>query len=325
VGDSTIEAIRTAALALRDGVDDERRGSLCLPFDEEQRRTWMYWPAPREGLPLAALDAEQRQLVFMLVARLVSVPTLAKVTTIIGLEEVLGELEAEGVLSRRRQTGLPRDSSLYYTSLFGDPAGSEPWGVRFEGHHVSLHVTVVGDDLAPTPLFLGANPGEVTHAGRTVVRPLAEEEDTGRALVLALPADQRARAVIDDRAPDDIVTTNAPAVDHDLSGGLALSDLSGEAAEVARELVALHVERLPPARAEAVQRRVDGEVAGIHFAWAGDLDRHRPHYYRLTGPRFLVEYDNTQNDANHAHSVWRDPTDDFGTDLLRRHHHDNPH
>lgn len=325
MGDATVEAIRTAALELRDSTDDAQRSALCLPFDEDERRTWMYWPAPRRGLPLADITAEQRQLVHALVARLVSLPTYAKVTTIIGLDEVLGELESAGLLTRRRQTGLPRDSSLYYTTLFGDPGTSEPWGVRFEGHHVSLHVTIAGDDIASTPLFLGANPGEVSHGGRTVVRPLGEEEDVGRALVLALGADQRRRAVIDDRAPDDIVTSNAPHVDHDLEGGVALADLSGKAADIARTLVALHIERVPAATAERLLASLDETVNSVQFAWAGELERHRPHYYRLSGPRFLVEYDNTQNDANHAHSVWRDPVDDFGTDLLRRHRHEHPH
>jgi hypothetical protein len=325
VTDGAIDSIRAAVAALYDGIDDDQRRALSLPFDEEQRRTWMYWPAPRQGLPLASLDSDQRQLVSAVVARLVSLPTFAKITTIMGLEEVLAELEAAGALSRRRQTGLPRDPSLYYTSVFGTPSASDAWGVRFEGHHVSLHVTIVGDAIASTPLFLGANPGEVTHGGRTVVRPLAEEEDLGRALVCALPPDRRARAVIDDRAPDDIITSNAPSVDHDLAGGVALADLTGEAADLARTLVALHVERLPPPLAEKVQRRVDGEFADLHFAWAGDVDRYRPHYYRLSGERFLVEYDNTQNEANHAHSVWRDPRDDFGSDLLRHHHRAQPH
>jgi hypothetical protein len=314
--------VAEAAIELRDGVDDRQRDALCLPFDEEQRRTWFYWPAPRQGLALAALDASRRRLVHGLVTRLVSLPTYAKVTTIIALEEVLGELEAQGVLSRRRQTGLPRDSSNYYTTLFGEPGGADPWAVRFEGHHVSLHVTVAGSDVAVTPLFLGANPAEVSHDTRTVLRPLAEEEDVARALLDALPAAQRARAVIDDRAPDDIVTGNAPSVDEVLTGGVALADLSGTAADVARQLVSLYVTRSPAPVAEAVMAGLDATFGDLHFAWAGDRARHQPHYYRISGERFLAEYDNTQNGANHAHAVWRDPGGDFGTDLLRRHRHE---
>jgi hypothetical protein len=298
--------LATAATDLIDALDDAQREMACLPFsDEVERRTWFYWPAPRRGVPLAALDARQRQLVHRLISASVRLPTFAKVTAIMALEEVLGEIEGGG-------THRVRDPALYFTSFFGEPDGADPWGVRFEGHHVSIHATVVGGEIAPTPIFLGANPAEVVNAGRIVVRPLAEEEDLGRALLLALPGVHRRRATIDDTAPDDIVTSNAPSVDHDLGGGVPVSDLSGEAAELADRLVRLYVERTTT---PVVNVRRDE----IHFAWAGSRERGQPHYYRLSGPRFLAEYDNTQNDANHGHAVWRDPAGDFGDDLLRRH------
>jgi hypothetical protein len=216
-----------------------------------------------------------------------------------------------GGRGRRRPDGLPRDPSKYFSTLFGDPSADEAWGWRFEGHHVSVHVTVVGDEVASTPCFLGANPAEVSHGDRVILRPLAEEEDTARALLDALPADQRKRASIDDRAPDDILTFNSPHVEVDLDGGLPVSDIVGEARAIVDALVDLHVDR--------VKLPVYADTSDLHFAWAGSPERGRHHYYRLAGPRFLVEYDNTQNDANHAHSVWRDPGNDFGDDLLRRH------
>ncbi|MCU1449411.1 MAG: hypothetical protein JWP02_1581 [Acidimicrobiales bacterium] len=305
--------LREAAVALRDALDDEQRARLILPFDDEQeRRNWAYWPAPRQGVPFSDMTSDQQQLAYAVVAAVVSVPAYAKVTTIIGLEEVLRELELGG-RGRRRPDGLPRDPSKYYTTLFGDTGGDDPWGWRFEGHHVSLHVTVAAGELASTPLFLGANPAEVRHGDRIVLRPLAEEEDMARALLGALPSEQRRRALIDDRAPDDILTRNSPRVDVDLDleGGTPLSDLTGTAARIGDELVALHVDR--------VKVPVAIDTSDVHFAWAGSPERGRHHYYRLAGARFLVEYDNTQNDANHAHSVWRDPADDFGDDLLRRH------
>jgi hypothetical protein len=244
---------------------------------------------------------------------MVPVATLAKVMTIIGLEVVLADMEQQGLSSRRRPDGFPRDPTAYAMTIFGDPEAAGPWGVRFEGHHVSLHATVVDGALAPTPCFLGANPAVVMHGERVVLRPLAEEEDLARELLHALPADAHRRAVIDDTAPSDIVTTNAPRVAHDLDGGLALADVTGDARAIASALVALHVERT---RTDVAPPSLDD----LHFAWAGDREIGRPHYYRLVGPRFLVEYDNTQNDANHAHSVWRDPEGDFGDDLLRGHH-----
>ena len=303
-----------AAIELRDSLSGEQRRELCLPFDDEQeRRTWMYWPNPRKGVPFSAMTSDQCQLAYRVIAAALSVPTLTKLTTIVGLEEVLRELETGGQ-PRRRPDALPRDPSKYFTTLFGEPDGDGPWGWRFEGHHVSVHATVVDGALAATPLFLGANPAEVRHGDGIVVRPLAAEEDVARALVGALPDDQRKRALIDDRAPDDILTANAPRVEHELDGGVALADLAGTAAELAGELVRLHVERLHPALAPPPPNLGD-----LHFAWAGSVDRHQRHYYRVAGPRFLVEYDNTQNEANHCHSVWRDPANDFGDDLLRRH------
>lgn len=306
--------LTAAVLELLDGVDEGQRAQLCLPFDEQERRNWFYWPDTRRGLPLGALDGEQRQFVHRLLTAMVGTATLAKVTTIMGLEVVLADLERQGVSSRRRQHGLARDPSTYYTAVFGTAGADAPWGVRFEGHHVSLHATVVDGALAPTPSFLGANPAIVRHADRVVLRPLAEEEDLGRALLSALPAPARKRAIVDTVAPDDILTTNSPRIEVDLSGGVPLRDLDGEPAAIAQTLVALHFDRT---RADAAA--APPAIEELHFAWAGDAEVGRKHYYRLHGPRFLVEYDNTQNDGNHAHSVWRDPEGDFGDDLLRGH------
>jgi hypothetical protein len=310
--DAALTQLAAAAVAVSDAVDSAQRAELCLPFDEIERRNWFYWPAPRRGLSLGALDGEQRQLVHAVITAMLSPAALAKVTTIIGLELVLADLEARGVSGRRRIDGLPRDPSAYATTIFGDPAAAEPWGVRFEGHHVSVHATVVDGAFTPTPIFLGANPAVVEHDGRPVLRPLAEEEDVARQLLAALPAAARRRAIIDDTAPDDIVTSNAPSVDHDLGGGVPVSDLRGEAAAVADELIRMHIDRARPYTGAP-------EISDVHFAWAGEAAPAQPHYYRLHGARFLVEYDNTQNGANHAHSVWRDPAGDFGADLLRGH------
>ena len=303
-----VDRLREAASALRDAVDDPR---LVVPFeDEQERRNWMYWPAPRQGVPFSDMTADQQQLAYGVVAAVLSLSAYAKVTTIIGLEEVLREMELGG-RGRRRPDGLPRDPSKYFSTLFGDVAGGGPWGWRFEGHHVSVHVTVADGEVASTPLFFGSNPAEVRHGDRVILRPLAEEEDTARALLEALPEPQRRVALIDDRAPDDILTFNSPRVDVDLDGGVAVSDIAGDARAIADALIDLHVDR--------VKLPVPVDVSDLHFAWAGSPERWRHHYYRLAGSRFLVEYDNTQNDANHAHSVWRDPGNDFGDDLLRRH------
>jgi len=130
-------------------------------------------------------------------------------------------------------------------------------------------------------------------------------------LLEALPAGQRKQALVDDQAPDDILTMNSPRVEVAFEGGVAVADMTGDAATMASQLVALHADRLT--------LPVPADTTDLHFAWAGSTDRGERHYYRLAGPRFLVEYDNTQNEANHCHSVWRDPLNDFGDDALRRH------
>ena len=293
------------ATALLATFDDEQRLLATAAFDDEAvRRDWHYVPRREPGLSFVALRDQQRRLVHDLLAQVLSIDAHAKVTTIIGLEEVLNRLEG----GRLREG---RHSSVYRVLVFGQP-GDGPWGWKFEGHHVSVNVTLVDGEVAATPLFLGAHPAHVTHDGRTVTRPLAEEEDVGRALLHALSAEQRRMAIIADRAPDDIVTGAAPTVDHIADEGVALSDLRGEAAELADALLRLYVTRLtvppPPPDRDAVR-----------FAWAGPAEPGRPHYYRLAHPRFLVELDNTQDGANHVHTVWRDPGNDFGDDLLRRH------
>ena len=185
----TARALREAAARLVESLDDDQRARACLPFDDEdERRTWFYWPGDRAGVTFEELTAAQRLLAFAALSTALSLQAYAKATTIISLEEVLDRREG-GQGSRR---GLRRDSSAYATTVFGDPTGDGPWGWRFEGHHVSVHATVAGTEVAAVPLFLGSNPARVDHHGRTVVRPLAEEEDMARALLGSLPAAQRA-------------------------------------------------------------------------------------------------------------------------------------
>lgn len=314
---SLARQLADAARSFLDALTDEQRAAAVLPFeDETERRTWFYWPAPRQGLSLRSMGAEQQMLAHQLVADALSPHAFAKVEAIISLEWVLDEIE--GRTGSRR--GLPRDSLLYYVTVFGDPVNDAPWSFRFEGHHVSLHLTIAGEDIAFTPSFLGANPATVRHGDRIVARPLAEEEDVARELLRSLDADQRSRAVVSPDAPDDIVTMNAPSVDELPSGGVSASDMGADQQRLLTELVSVYVER---ARAEVAGRELDRLVqAGLEritFAWAGSEAPGERHYYRLAGPTFLVEYDNTQDDANHAHAVWRDLERDFGADLLRSH------
>lgn len=301
------EAAAGAARALVDLLDDAQAGDAQLPFDEEERRTWAYWPAPRRGLPLWRLDRAQTKAVHRLLATLLPLPVHARVVAIMGLDEVLDRMEG--------YRGDRRHSEDYWVTLFGGP-GDEVWGVRFEGHHVSVHATFGRDSGSArlTPIFLGANPAVVHEAGRAVLAPLALEERLGFELLHSLSSEQRADAIVADRAPDDILTRNRPRLDDSLPvQGVPLTALDGGAAVSARALLDVYLGRFPAGalRPDPVDAR---------FCWAGATEPGTGHYYRVAGPRLVIELDNTQNGANHVHTVVRHPLADFGDDVLAAHH-----
>ncbi len=298
------DRLGAASVAFLDRLDARQRTQAVLPFDETERRTWAYWPTSRRGLALWALSRDQTKSAFRLLAEMIAAPAFARAMAIVGLEEVLDQ--REGGRSDRRHSGD------YWLSVFGEP-GVEPWGLRFEGHHVSVHVTLAGGAVQTTPLFLGANPAVVRDDAGIVSAPLASEERLGFELLHALTVEQRSSAVLGTEAPDDIVTRNRPRIDRLQADGVPLSALAGDAAATSERLVQLYLSRF----AHGAQRP---EPTGLRFAWAGAAEPGTGHYYRLAGLRMLVELDNTQNGANHVHTVVRHPGADFGGDLLAAHH-----
>jgi hypothetical protein len=228
------------------------------------------------------------------------------------LESVLKEME--------KDTTGKRDPERYFISIFGTPGGKAPWGWRFEGHHLSLNYCSV-DDGAPamTPSFFGTNPGEVREGDRKGTRVLANEEELGRALVKMLTPEQLKTAIFTDKAPADVL--NDPArPDRTKPEGLPWDKLTAEQQAQLVKVVKEQLFRCRPDVAGEEWTRIEKEgLSKIHFAWAGGLERGEPHYYRIQNEKFVVEYDNTQNQANHPHSVWRDFDRDFGGDLLKRH------
>ncbi|MDQ1364486.1 MAG: hypothetical protein QOE57_528 [Acidimicrobiaceae bacterium] len=301
------ESVGAAARAFVRTLDEDQSQTALLPFDEGERRTWAYWPTSRRGVPLSTLDRPQTKASHRLLAALLPLPAYARVVTIMGLEEVLDRLEG--------YPGDRRHSGDYWMTMFGQP-GAEMWGVRFEGHHVSIHASFCGGDARLTPLFLGANPARIDDGGHPVVAPLAPEEELGFELLHALTTEERAAAVVADEAPKDIVTRNLPRLDPPPTlgrEGLPLSVLRASAAACATALLDVYLGRFPP----GVLRP---DARNATFAWAGASEPGEGHYYRIAGPRLLIELDNTQNGANHVHTVVRDPAGDFGDDVLRAHH-----
>jgi hypothetical protein len=301
--------MRTAAVALVAHLDDRGRQAACHPFDDDAMRRWIeYRPQPRPGVSLADLDGAARKAAHRLLATALSPHAYAQAMTIISLEEVLDR--AEGW---RRG----RHSNDYYTVVFGDPGRDDRWGWRFEGHHLSVTMTVDGDRVYPTPVFLGANPNAVFYAGRPVVRPLAVEEEIARELLDAIGPAGRAVAVTADLARDDIASEQRGKAEPVEPKGVAAHTLGPTARALLDRLVAVYLDRLPADLARAEADRIDRD--DLHFAWEGPLRPGVGHYYRIQAPDLLIEYDNTQDGANHAHTVLRRPDSDFGGDVLTAH------
>jgi hypothetical protein len=293
------------------------RTRATLPFDSPERTTWYFVPRERIGVPLLELDDPQSELLGPLLATALSPEGLLEARGVMKHENILRRVETEaGVANASR-----RDPGLYYTSVFGKPGGAAPWGWRFEGHHLSINVTQLpGEAPVVAPVFVGANPARVLSGPQTGFRLLAAEEDLGRELVMLLPESRRKTALISETAYPDIVTSNDPKVRPLELEGLAAADMSPSEQQQLRRLIELYTARLVPAAARDAMARLERAGFGrVHFAWAGSLESGQKHYYRVHGPTLLIEYDNTQNDANHIHTVYRDLQRDFGGDALRQH------
>ena len=314
---ATASRMAEAAQALFETLDNTQRTKVCVDFaDATERTNWHYVPRDRAGLPLLEMDPRQRQRALELVATGLSPAAQQKAHTIMRLESVLAELEGH---SRSHA----RDPELYYVTLFGDIGADTAWGWRFEGHHISLNNTIVNStELSAAPLFFGSNPAHVRHGEQQGLRALKEEEDLGRDLLGQLDGEQKRIAIIAAEAPADILTTNVVRVGDEVPpAGLPAAAMNESQRQVLEALVRVYIERLPEAVAELeLARLLPTQMSTARFAWAGVEQRGGPHYYRVQSTSFLAEYDNTQNDANHIHAVWRDLTNDFGDDLLRRHY-----
>ena len=322
---ATAEQMATAAGNFLETLTPALREKAALPFDGNERLRWHYIPIEmweRQGVSLKELNDTQQAAAFALMESGLSAKGYQKARAIINLEATLGEIERNAGEAR-----LMRDPQLYFFTVFGDPTGNGAWGWRAEGHHVSLNFTVVNRELiSPNPFFFGSNPAEVPEGDKKGLRVLSAEEDIARQLLTSLEASQKRQTIINADAPSDILTRDVPKVEFEAVEGLAAESMGTPQRELLMNLVNEYIDRLPDEIAEIERRKLrEGSINDIHFAWAGGEAPKTPHYYRLHGPFFFVEYDNTQNSANHIHSVWRHIEDDFGVDLLRLHYYKSDH
>jgi len=313
-------AMAQAADALLGSLTAEQRSKATFPFDDDRRFEFRYTPRARTGLPLKEMSDPQRAAAQALLKTGLSLRGYTAATQIMELENVLREIEAA------RGSSIVRDPELYFVSIFGTP-GKGAWGWKFEGHHLSANFTIAGDrPVLFAPTFMGSHPATVRDGPKKGLRVLRGEEEVARELMAAFTEAQRATATFEVTAPREMITGEARESNPLTPGGLAVSAMTPPQKRIVERLLDVYLGRMVP---ELATRRLEAlQQAGIDhltFGWAGGLEVGEPHYYRLQGPTFLVEYDNTQNDANHIHSVWRDFGNDFGRDLLREHYQASPH
>jgi hypothetical protein len=314
--DRSIAAMSQAATKFLAELTPEQRQQATFPMASDERLRWHFIPNetfPRKGLSFRTMSESQQARAHDLLKSGLSQRGYVTASSIIQLENVLRAIETGGKMARD-----PRD---YQFSVFGTPGAKDAWGWRVEGHHLSLHFTIAGNAaVATSPTFTGSNPAEVRDGPEKGKRVLAPLEDLGRAVVMSLDEGQRKAAVFEGVAPGDILTMNKNDISPLAPAGVAASAMTADQRAGLMRLVEAYTSVVADdLAADRMARLKTAGVEKITFAWAGPVEKGAKHYYRVQGPTFLIEYDNTQNDGNHIHAVWRDFQGDFGRDLLREH------
>jgi len=314
----TVSAMTETANRWLAALSPEQKAKAMFAFEDEERMRWFYVPIERKGLTLGEMTPYQRHLASALLASGLSQAGYIKAVTIMSLEDVLKLIEND--------SGVRRNPEKYHFSVFGTPSDTGTWGYRVEGHHISQNYTVAHGRVVNGPGFFGSNPAEVKHGPRQGLRVLAEEDDMGFALIRALEGPLQQTAIVDPKAPGDILTTNSRvAALQGQASGLSASRMNARQFEALRALAELYASNLPEDVAARRIEQIDKAGRDVWFAWAGGTNPGDPHYYRLQTAAFLIEFDMTQDNANHIHSVWRDFHADFGGDLLRAHYQVSHH
>ena len=313
------EEMAAAANTLVATLTTEQSAKAAYPLADNERFNWHFVPRERKGLPFKEMTAEQKHLTHALLSTALSHRGYLKASTIMSLEPVLRDLE--------QGKGPTRDPELYFVTIFGKPDPKGTWGWRLEGHHLAMNFMIVsGKEISVTPSFLGSNPGEIREGPRKGLRVLGAEEDLARQLVKSLNDEQKKVAIYTNVAPREIITGNDRKAKGLTPMGISAAKLNKAQTELLWRVIKEYVYRYRPELADQDLKRIEKSGSkSLYFAWAGTVEPKEGHYYRVQGPAFLLEYDNTQNNANHVHAVWRDFEHDFGDDLLRQHYESVPH
>lgn len=303
---------------------DSQKTLTLFPFESEERYNFHYFPIDdRKGLPLDKMSEKQKNLTMKMLSACLTDHTVKKINDIIALEDILK------VLENRKPDDHFRDPGKYHLAIFGEPGEKNIWGWRFEGHHVSFHFSSENNTLvAATPGFLGSNPAIVPEGAQKGKEILKDEKEMAVKLLNSLSEEQRKTAIIAAEAPGDIITrVDRKAMIKD-AVGITYAQMNDAQKSNFIKLIELYIHRYKKTFADNMLKEIKSSgYENLRFAWAGDTQTGpgHPHYYRIVGPTLIIEYDNTQNNANHVHTVVRDLLHDYGGDALLEHYKSGHH
>lgn len=307
----TTPEMTNAAKTFLASLDEAKKKSASFDFKNEERENWHFVPMVRDGIRFGELKAHQQHLAFGLLGTGLSQKGLLTATQIMTLEQILANRGGDPEV---------RNTEKYYIAIFGEPSNEKPWGWRFEGHHLSLNFTVTDQRVLGVPAFFGTNPAELKKGPLKGMRPLGEVEDSARSFAQNLMKNGKS-PVFSEKAPKEILSAqNRVATAKEVQGITSKKMTGGETSQLLELINLVASFQRKDLSAEALRKITTLQRKDLHFAWAGSLERHAGHYFRIQGKDFLIEYANTQNDNNHAHLVWRDLKNDFGRDLLKEHY-----
>lgn len=293
----------------------EQKKKVLFPFYRLSGHSWHFFPASQskpDGFAMKDLDENQKQKLLALLQAYLSTKGYAKTKNIMDLEYVLKELNP---------TQTSRIPENYFVAIYGTPHTDSAWGWSFHGHHVALNFTVVKNKIAFAPFFFGTNPAEIKEGPKKGTRVIKEEEEIAFELVNSFSKEQLQKAMIQQKAFDEIITLNATRVEALPQTGICITELTSPQKSILNKLIGAYLSAMPPQLAAMRINKMEKEdLNAIYFGWAGATKKGEGHYYRIQGKTFLIEFDNTQTNANHIHTVWREFNGDFGRDLLTEHH-----
>jgi hypothetical protein len=313
---SKAQDLSAIANTFLDLLDTEQKSKAQYSLDDKERFNWNFVPIQRNGVCFRTFTPEQRAAGLAMLRASLSEQGYKKANSIMELENVLREIEGRSLSDNYR------DPLNYYITIFGTPSKEKPWGWRMEGHHLAINFSSVKNKIgSSTPTFWGSNPGIVPKGEEKGKEILKLETDLGFELCNSFSAEQKKKAVLAENAYPEITMTNKVKAQSIEPAGLAYREMNASQQKLFLRLLEVFIRNYQLDFSNKLMAKIEkAGIENLSFGWAGGFSPGPGNYYRIQGPMLLIEYDNTQNNANHVHTAVRDLTNDFAEDILKEHY-----